>query len=143
MPPHQWLGTRDIFEKTCAAALEAAPALRRAAPESQGVHGCRNALECALDGLRESGGRVFLVSRSAPKGLDPATSLLCNFVHVSVDAFWMDSEGRDQPRFSRELGELCRATGGLLHYSDCVDLDQLRPVWTSNFGRPTPSMRRA
>ena len=142
VPSHQWLGTRDVFAKTCEAALEAAPSLRNAALVLQGVHGCRTALECALDGLRETGGRVFLVSRSAPKGLDPTTSLLCNSVHVSVDAFWLDSEGRDQPRFSRELGELCRATGGLLHYSDCVDLDQLRPVWKSNFGRPTPSTRR-
>jgi hypothetical protein len=126
VPSHQWLGTRDVFAKTCAAALEAAPALRAAALELQGVHGCRTALECALDGLRETGGRVFLVSRSAPKGLDATTSLLCNFVHVAVDAFWLDSEGRDQPRFARELGELCRATGGLLHYSDEINLDQFR-----------------
>ncbi len=90
-----------MFAKTCAAALEAAPALRNAALQGS-IHGCRNALECALDGLRETGGRVFLVSRSAPKGLDPTTSLLCNFVHVAVDAFWLDDAGRDQPRFARE-----------------------------------------
>ena len=141
VPSHQWLGTRDVFAKTCAAALEAAPALRNAALVLQGVHGCRTALECALDGLRETGGRVFLVSRSAPKGLDPTTSLLCNFAHVSVDAFWLDSEGRDQPRFSRELGELCRATGGLLHYSDCVDLDQFRRDFAQCHGRLLPVSR--
>ena len=87
---------------------------------------------CLRWSARDGWARLPRFSRSAPKGLDPTTSLLCNSVHVSVDAFWLDSEGRDQPRFARELGELCRATGGLLH---CVDLDGL-------CHRPRPVMRR-
>ena len=114
VPSHQWLGTRDVFAKTCEAALEAAPALRNAALALQGVHGCRTALGCALDGLRETGGRVFLgpeVFTKGPRSHDLATMQLRACRRRRLLAGF---GRRDQPRFSRELGELCRATGGLL-----------------------------
>ena len=123
LPTHQWLGTRDLFEKTCATMVEAAPALRHEGGKA--ADGCRVALECAVDGLKERGGRVFLVSRTAPT-LDKKLARTCSSTHVAIDAFWLDGEGRTAPKHARALGGLCRATGGLLHYCDAQDLDVFR-----------------